>query len=195
MDRSSSSRRTSAIEIASSSPPRPRRSSATQAGPSGTRKRRRLTNQTTSSSASHPENEVIESIDLTEVDGNSAIAKVLAKQREDAIAAQQAQHSNEDLSARSRLTAYTCPVCMETPKDATATVCGHLFCHECIINALKSVEERLEHTGKAPRGTCPVCRKPLARVDTPGPKRNLVPLQIKLFTKKRTDLAAHRDTP
>ncbi|KAL4867573.1 hypothetical protein BDV12DRAFT_171209 [Aspergillus spectabilis] len=124
MDRPSSSRPMSAIEIPSSSPPRPRRPSTTQAGPSGARKRRRLTNQSISSSASHHEPEPIESIDLTDVDGNSVLAKVLAKQREDAIAAQESRQSNESGSVRSRLTAYTCPVCMEPPKDATATVCG-----------------------------------------------------------------------
>ncbi|KAL4887393.1 hypothetical protein BJY04DRAFT_212430 [Aspergillus karnatakaensis] len=190
MDRPSSSRRMSAIEIASS-PPRTRRAS-TQAGPSGTRKRRRLTNQTISSTSSQSQ-EQIESIDLTEVDGNSALAKVLAKQREDAIAAQEAEKSSENGSARSRLTAYTCPICMDTPTDATASICGHLFCHRCITDWLKSKEEQLvDHTGKAARAGCPKCRKPLARADTPGPKRNLVPLQIKLVTKKRADLAANR---
>ncbi|OJI96003.1 hypothetical protein ASPVEDRAFT_35316 [Aspergillus versicolor CBS 583.65] len=180
---SSQRRRISTVEIPSSSPPRSRRPS-TQAGPSGSRKRRRLTNQSVSSTASQPENEPIESIDLTDVDGNSAIAKVLARQREDAVAA---QHTDDSANARSRLTGYTCPVCMDTPVDATTTVCGHLFCHKCIIETLKfSEEQRADHTGKTPRGTCPVCRKPLARADAPGNKRNLIPLQIKLVTKKRT---------
>ncbi|KAL4941062.1 hypothetical protein BDV06DRAFT_195255 [Aspergillus oleicola] len=184
----SSSRRISTVEIASASPPQRRRSSNTSSGPSGTRKRRRLTNESGSSvisdsSSSQPQNEPIEPIDLTEVDGNSAIAKVLAKQREDAVAA---QHLHEGENARSRLTAYKCPVCMENPVDATTTVCGHLFCHKCIIDTLKfSEEQRADQTGKAPRGSCPVCRKPLARADAPGRKRNLVPLQIKLITRKR----------
>ncbi|KAL4785621.1 hypothetical protein BJX76DRAFT_324313 [Aspergillus varians] len=187
----SSSRRISAVEIPSSSPPHPRRPS-TQAGPSGSRKRRRLTNQSISSSESQPDNQPIESIDLTDVDGNSAIAKALARQREDAIAAQK---SSDDGNARSILTAYKCPICIETPVDATTTVCGHLFCHKCIINALKSSEEqRTDHSGKTPRGICPVCRKPLARADTPGPKRNLIPLQMKLITRKRVNPAERRDT-
>ncbi|KAL2821531.1 hypothetical protein BJX63DRAFT_218784 [Aspergillus granulosus] len=189
MDHASSSRRLSAVEIISSSPPRHRRPSNAEAGPPSTRKRRRLTNQTVSSSASQPENadELIESIDLTDVDGNSAIATVLAKQREDAVAAQQSSGSG---SARTKLIAYKCPVCMDTLTDATTTVCGHLFCHQCIIEALKIGEERADHTGKASRGTCPVCRKPLARLDSPGPRRNLVPLQIKLTTKKKLGATA-----
>ncbi|KAL2860704.1 uncharacterized protein BJX67DRAFT_386391 [Aspergillus lucknowensis] len=123
MDQAPPSRRMSAVEIPSSSLPPRRRTSNVHAGPSGTRKRRRLTNQTVSSSASHPEHddEPIEAIDLTDVDGHSAIAKVLAKQREDAVAAQQQSDSG---GARSRLTAYKCPICIETPVDATTTVCG-----------------------------------------------------------------------
>ncbi|KAL4795962.1 hypothetical protein BDV19DRAFT_361832 [Aspergillus venezuelensis] len=188
MDSQPSSRRISTVEITSESPPQRRRASTASSGPSRSRKRRRITNQSSSSvvsgsSASQAHNEPIESIDLTEVDGNTAIAKVLAKQREDAVAA---QHLNEGENARSRLTAFKCPVCMESPVDATTTICGHLFCHKCIIDCLKSGEEqRADQTGKAPRGSCPVCRKPLARVDAPGPKRNLVPLQIKLITRKR----------
>ncbi|KAL3451840.1 hypothetical protein BJX65DRAFT_266970 [Aspergillus insuetus] len=186
----SSSRRISTISIPSS-PPRRRRPSNAQAGPSGPRKRRRLTNQTISSSGSQAENadEAIESIDLTEVDGNSAIAKVLAKQREDAVVAQQPSDSG---SARTKLTAYKCPVCMDTPTDATTTVCGHLFCHQCITEALKIGEERTDQAGKS-RGTCPVCRKPLARQDSPGPKRSLVPLKIRLTTKKKPAASTQKE--
>ncbi|KAL3460381.1 hypothetical protein BJX64DRAFT_263407 [Aspergillus heterothallicus] len=182
MEQASSPSRPSAVEL-SSSPSRLRRPSNSQAGPSGARKRRRLTNQTVSSSASLPENtETIEAIDLTDADGHSAIAKVLAKQREDAVAAQLPGGSG---NARTKLIGYKCPVCMDTLTDATTTVCGHLFCHQCITEALKIGEERADNAGKTAKGTCPVCRKPLARQDSPGQRRNLVPLQIKLTTKKR----------
>jgi hypothetical protein len=63
----------------------------------------------------------IESVDLTEVNGSSALSKTLAKQREDAI---KAQARSEDRTGRSILTAYKCPVCMDTLTDATSTVCG-----------------------------------------------------------------------
>lgn len=49
------------------------------------------------------------------------MAKVLARQREDAIDAQPSVHDGD---ARSRLTAYKCPICLETPTDATTTICG-----------------------------------------------------------------------
>ncbi|KAL1853368.1 hypothetical protein Plec18170_005365 [Paecilomyces lecythidis] len=63
----------------------------------------------------------IESVDLTEVEDDSALSKALAKQREDAV---KAQGLAGDAEGRSVLTAYKCPVCMETPVDATSTVCG-----------------------------------------------------------------------
>ncbi|PTU25547.1 hypothetical protein P175DRAFT_0498651 [Aspergillus ochraceoroseus IBT 24754] len=180
--------------ILESPPPHNRQPSINHGSPSDSRKRRRLSNAAVSSSVSQPVNEAeenIDSIDLTEADGNPALSRVLAKQREDAITAQM---SNEDESGRSRLTSYKCPVCMETPVDATSTACGHLFCHKCIIDTLRfSEEQRADHSGKTPRGTCPVCRKPLSRMDAPGPKRNLIPLQIKLTTKKRNEVAGRVD--
>lgn len=60
----------------------------------------------------------IESIDLTEPD--SSLAKTLAKQREDAVKAQQPTEAK----SRSILGSYNCPVCMDTPEDATSTTCG-----------------------------------------------------------------------
>jgi hypothetical protein len=77
---------------------------------------------------------------------------------------------------------------METPTDATATVCGHLFCHQCIIDTLKySVLQRNDGVqGGRKKGLCPNCRKPLELKDGPKDKgRALVPLALKLVTRKR----------
>jgi len=155
-------------------------------------KRRQLDHGSSSGSSSHVShshftgirNGIIESVDLTEVSDASMLSKALSKQREDAVKAQMAQDAEK---GRSALTAYKCPVCMDTAVDATSTICGHLFCHKCIIDTLRFGEERRAHDGhgKVPRGTCPVCRKVLSRVDVPGARRNLVPLQLKLATKKR----------
>lgn len=70
--------------------------------------------------------EPIESVDLTEVEGTSALEKALSKQREDAVKAQQGKESEKD--GRSALTSYKCPVCMDTPVDATSTICGMCVC-------------------------------------------------------------------
>ncbi|EEH49595.2 uncharacterized protein PADG_05674 [Paracoccidioides brasiliensis Pb18] len=159
-------------------------------------KRRRLDNSSVAGPSSHTphqnhqprtsENDPnIESIDLTEVNDKSSLAKALLKQREDAA---KSEHTSVDAGSRSALAAYKCPVCMDTCTDATSTICGHLFCHKCIVDTLRFGEERAAHDGhgKTPRGRCPVCRQALSRLDTPGPKRNLVPLQLSLMTRKRS---------
>ncbi|KAL1956012.1 hypothetical protein VTO42DRAFT_7827 [Malbranchea cinnamomea] len=158
-------------------------------------KRRRLNNGSaaglslppTSESSSLPRNQQpdlneVEAVDLTEHLGPPQLLKTVAKQQEDAVRAQQPNLE----PSRSTLTAYKCPVCMDTPENATTTICGHLFCHKCIVDTIRFGERRpYESSTKTLRGNCPVCRKPLTRVDTPGPRRNLVPLQLKLKTRSR----------
>lgn len=75
------------------------------------------------STGDEQDREPIESIDLTEPE--NPLSKTLAKQREDAIKAQQ---TTEEEKGRSILTSYKCPVCMDTPEDATSTTCG-MFGH------------------------------------------------------------------
>lgn len=210
MDRTVPSRRPFVFRVSSSPPPRNNRGEDPSDGESRERKRRRTSNDrsSTSSSASSDaeEAEQIEAIDLTEIDGVSSLDKALAKQREDAVRAQQSQ---EEEKGRSILTAFKCPVCMDTPVDATSTVCGmyssstvvgesfislcpgHLFCHKCIIDTLKFGEEQRADSSSKPRGTCPVCRKPLVRTDRP-PKKDLIPLQLQL--KKRSRNPVTTDT-
>ncbi|EFE37262.1 hypothetical protein TRV_08073 [Trichophyton verrucosum HKI 0517] len=169
-------------------------------------KRRRLSNRNNRSSTptagpssqSHQAAETmipgeIEAVDLTSVDDSSSLAQVLAKQREDAIIAQ--KNATNDKEAKSILIAYKCPVCMDVPENATSTICG-MYCaliphNDTLLNIflspLKYNETRrtLEGAGKGARGNCPVCRKSITVVDNPGPRRNLVPLQFKLITRKK----------
>ncbi|CAI7593461.1 unnamed protein product [Penicillium glandicola] len=136
------------------------------------------------SSSTLSEDEPIETIDMTDDAGAAALARTVAKQREDAIKAQASAESNSNLSA---ILAYKCPICMETPVDATSTSCGHLFCHKCIIDCLKMSEQtRGGDSSKNHKGTCPVCRTPISRKETPGKSRNLIPLLFQ--TRKRGDL-------
>lgn len=110
------------IRLPSSSPPASPNLPSDSEGPE--RKRRRTirgANSETPEFIDSEEEQLVESIDLTEVDKPSALDKALAKQREDAV---KAQHDGESEKARSLLTAYKCPVCMDTPEDATTTVCG-----------------------------------------------------------------------
>ncbi len=134
--------------------------------------------------SSPPADPTIESVDLTGVDDNAGLSAALAKQREDAILSQ-----NPGTEAgRTPLTAYKCPVCMDVPTDATSTICGHVFCHRCIIDTLNwSIEQRREDAPRSRKvkGVCPVCRKQLDTKDIPGPTRSLVPLELKLLVRKR----------
>lgn len=77
-----------------------------------------------SSSSTLSEAEPIETIDMTDDSGAASLARTVAKQREDAIKAQASAESNSNLSA---ILAYKCPICMETPVDATSTSCGMFF--------------------------------------------------------------------
>lgn len=88
----------------------------------GTKRKRRHDEDGPQSAAStnHPQSP-IESIDLTEVEGSSALAKALAKQREDAIKAQPTEEAETALSVLGK---YQCPICMDTLADATSTSCG-----------------------------------------------------------------------
>eukprot|EP00250_Pteridium_aquilinum_P026397 c32951_g1_i1 orf=285-914(+) len=43
----------------------------------------------------------------------------------------------------------TCAICMDTMKEETSTVCGHIFCRPCILGAIKTQKK------------CPSCRRKL----------------------------------
>ncbi|BFZ57498.1 hypothetical protein PYCC9005_004550 [Savitreella phatthalungensis] len=66
-----------------------------------------------------------------------------------------------------RLSHLSCVICLDTPTDLTATVCGHLFCHACITAALESSAQQLQIAHSTPShrnpsgsvGVCPVCRR------------------------------------
>ncbi|EXJ65958.1 uncharacterized protein A1O5_10934 [Cladophialophora psammophila CBS 110553] len=149
----------------------------------------RSTNQSSqrrrpSTASAEEDDPPIESVDLTAVNDNETLSAALAKQRQDAILAQ----TPGTEAGRTPLTAYKCPVCMDTPTDATSTACGHVFCHRCIVDTLKwSIETRRENVpaSRKTKGVCPVCRKTLDMKDTPGPARGLIPLELKLMVKKR----------
>ena len=62
---------------------------------------------------------------------------------------------------------------MENFTNITITACGHVYCHECLTQALLAGEKNSDG-GKA---NCPVCRKPVKRTV----KHHVIPLQ---FMKK-----------
>ncbi|KAF2838442.1 hypothetical protein M501DRAFT_935912 [Patellaria atrata CBS 101060] len=109
--------------------------------------------------------EEVERVDLVEDQDSLAIQK----QRADQIKAQQ-EASNKPI----RLSTLTCVICLDNPTDLTATSCGHLFCHTCIMESLIAGENRAV-AGEAKRSQCPVCRKNLSRTKA----GDIIPLLMK----------------
>ena len=68
----------------------------------------------------------IEAVDLTGVNDATGLSQALSKQRQDAVRAQMQQTKNEEPAGRTPLSSYKCPICMDTPEDATTTICGML---------------------------------------------------------------------
>lgn len=40
------------------------------------------------------------------------------------------------------ITSYACPICLEAPRNAVATPCGHLLCGECLFKSVRGEAER-----------------------------------------------------
>lgn len=93
----------------------------------GTKRPREEQHRSLSSSSSETwlGREAIETIDMTEDSDVTGLAKAVSKQREDAIKAQQSVEKKD--RTRTALMAYTCPICMDKPVDATATSCGKVL--------------------------------------------------------------------
>ncbi|KAG5361524.1 E3 ubiquitin-protein ligase complex SLX5-SLX8 subunit SLX8 [Yarrowia sp. C11] len=67
-----------------------------------------------------------------------------------------------DLSApaadtNSKLREMKCPICLESPDQLCVTECGHLYCGDCVFQALSSGVRASEATGE-----CSICRKAVA---------------------------------
>lgn len=147
----------------------------TSSAPSNPPKRRKIEASQSSNRA-----DKIDEIDLRDVDDDAGLSKVLEQQRMATIKAQQEQ-ANKPV----KLSTLQCIICMENMKDLTATHCGHLFCHACLMEALIAGENQGSEPGKGiPK--CPVCRKKVIRpVDHRKDIHNVIPLAMKLKTKTR----------
>jgi hypothetical protein len=86
----------------------------------GVKRRRIATESYSSDEGSSQDGTQFDSVDLTSPE-IPALATALAKQRQDAI---QAQQSHDEDKSMGLLKAYRCPICMDTPENATSTICG-----------------------------------------------------------------------
>ena len=113
----------------------------------------------------------IDELDLTN-EAPSAEEELRQAQQEKAIAAQQA---DQEPSGPLKIGKRQCIICMESYTNATVTHCGHIYCHECLTQALIAGEKNSERS----IGNCPVCRKPVNRKKA----SQMIPLA---FMKKST---------
>ncbi|PHH50072.1 Helicase-like transcription factor [Ceratocystis fimbriata CBS 114723] len=78
-----------------------------------------------------------------------------------------------------RLATFQCAICMDHATKLTVTHCGHMFCLECLSNALRSEYE----TNK-----CPICRQKVESKDRgsyTSKTKGFWPLEIKVKTRPR----------
>ncbi|KAJ8108985.1 hypothetical protein OPT61_g7784 [Boeremia exigua] len=136
------------------------------AGPSAKRHKRGDGTAAEAESSNKPPAK-IEEIDLSQDDDN--ILDVLQKQREEAIKAQA-----KPVETITTFNTFNCVICMDRPTDVTATACGHLFCHTCLMEALIAGENRAG-PGEQKRSQCPVCRKNISRTRA----TDVIPLLLK----------------
>jgi hypothetical protein len=118
--------------------------------PSTPKRRRLIKNE---DSEDEKENNNVEELDLTNEAPNAE--EELAQTQQQLLLTTQQENSTGPLNLGKR----TCIICMEPFTNATITSCGHMYCHECLTQALIAGEKSSEKG----IGNCPVCRKPVNR--------------------------------
>ncbi|KAF1849221.1 uncharacterized protein K460DRAFT_404456 [Cucurbitaria berberidis CBS 394.84] len=159
------------------SPPQRRKRTSPTPGPSAKRQKR---GDATPAPRDNVEPINVEEVDLT-VDKPS-VQEILQKQRADAVKAQAKPEEQP-----TTFNTFTCVICMDNPTDLTATACGHLFCHTCLMEALIAGENRTG-PGEPKRSQCPVCRKTISRTKA----ADIIPLLLRkgLATQPRKKAVA-----
>lgn len=131
----------------------------------------------------------VDEVDLSISDEDipqSADQAVLDRERQELVKRQK-EESNRPV----RLNDMTCMICLETFTNMSVTHCGehaplpflpsayanyrhtgHIFCHECLTQALNASERASERNV----GTCPACRKTIRR--GPTAKNQIIPLAL-----------------
>ncbi|KAH8600061.1 hypothetical protein B0O99DRAFT_682520 [Bisporella sp. PMI_857] len=180
-------RQSSVVDLTESPPPemapqtRKRRAN-TPAEVRASKSARTGTKASASASKIKPEDGA-EVIDLADVEDEAQLKVFQAKQAADLIKQQQQEEANKPI----RLAEFQCVICMDNPTDLTVTHCGHLFCSECLHQAL--------HADNGKR-SCPVCRTHVSTAPAPGKKQSktgFFHLEMKLMTANKKGKQPVRD--
>lgn len=105
----------------------------------------------------HPECEIqmpeTESGQNNQINAVADVAEASVKESKIAEAADETEETNEnnEEEAKEKEATFTCAVCWCPLKEETSTICGHIFCSECIRTAIKAQKK------------CPTCRRKLTR--------------------------------
>ncbi|TVY60829.1 E3 ubiquitin-protein ligase complex slx8-rfp subunit slx8 [Lachnellula suecica] len=120
-------------------------------------------------------------IDLADVEDEEdykkkkvADAETKAKEK----AAAETKKNQDEATKSVKLSDFQCIICMDNPTDLTITHCGHLFCAECLHQALHAGDKKC----------CPVCRTPIrVELNNKGKmhKSGVFVLEMKLMTQNR----------
>lgn len=70
----------------------------------------------------------------------------------------------ESRTSAKTLAAVECPICFDTITTATITLCGHIFCLECVYQSILSSSARGQ--ARHGKGLCPLCRENVTFKDT-----------------------------
>ncbi|EPE35604.1 RING/U-box [Glarea lozoyensis ATCC 20868] len=120
------------------------------------------------------EEEEVEVVDLADVENEQQYQDLRAKK-----AAELSKKQALDEATRPvKLAQFNCIICMDQPTDLTVTHCGHMFCSECLHQALYAGDKKC----------CPVCRTAIT-MPTPRdkklPSKGIFALEMKLMTRKK----------
>ncbi|KUJ09928.1 uncharacterized protein LY89DRAFT_266410 [Mollisia scopiformis] len=167
---SNHTRSSSFVDLTASSPPQPR------PAPTPSRKRKAETpgeGRPGKSGRTTVATDDVECVDLIDVEGQKAYEELKAREQAEAIKAQYQAEATKPM----KLAEFKCIICMDDPTDLTVTHCGHLFCSECLHQAL--------HAGE--RKCCPVCRTAIVipRTGQKPSAKGYFPLSMKLTTAKK----------
>lgn len=125
-----------------------------------------------------PEHKEVEVQDLVALEEEAEYEAMMDKQKAEDLKKQQ----KEEATRPARLADFQCIICMDNPTNLTVTHCGHMFCSECLHEAL--------HAGNNEKKSCPVCRTTVNTTlvgrgsDKRQPKNGVFHLEMKLMTSK-----------
>lgn len=84
-------------------------------------------------------------------------------------------HPEPQKTAAKLLSEAECPICFDVIENATVTLCGHVFCLECILQSISSSHARGQALLRHGQGLCPLCREKVVFKDTAVLRLKLLP--------------------